>query len=213
MFKKKTDIYNFIIILVVISITIVLYNKLPDQIPMHWNFAGEVDGYGSRLVGSFMIPFLMITIWIGMNYLPKIDPRKDNYKKFSGSYSIVNSVLITFFFIIQMVVLLTSLGSDISINKIIPLLIAVLFIVIGNYLPKAKSNFFYGIKTPWTLSSDISWRKTHRLGGKLFILSGVIIILTTVLLDTKMAGIILLATLSLMVIIVMVASYFYAKEK
>lgn len=89
-----------------------------------------------------MAPVIMIFTWSGMKFLPKIDPRKKNYEKFDKSYSVIVSMLLTFFLVIHTVTLLVALGYSISIEKIIPLIVGVLFIVIGNYLPKSKSNFF-----------------------------------------------------------------------
>lgn len=212
MFKKKSNIYNCLIIVAAFLIGILMYDKLPETIPIHWNFAGEVDGYGSKFIGLFVPPIIMIVLWFGMMYLPKIDPRKENYKKFDKSYGILQSVLLTFFFIIQVISILVSMGYDISINKIIPIVVGVLMIFIGNYMPKAKSNFFYGIKTPWTLSSEVSWKKTHRLGGKLFVISGLISILAHFIFSANIAGIVFFVCTLVAAIIPIVASYFYAKN-
>lgn len=212
MFKKKSDIYNLVLIACAFLLTIVFYNKLPDQVPIHWNSTGEIDGYGSKIFGGFIAPVIMIFTWFGMKYIPNIDPRKKNYEKFEKSYSIIISMLITFFLVVHIVTLFAAIGYDVSVDKIIPSMVGLLFIVIGNYMPKSKSNFFYGIKTPWTISNEVSWKKTHRLGGKLFVASGAIIIVSSFLLEgnTKVA-VFLIATF-ITVAVPMVASYFYAKN-
>ena len=212
MFKNKSNIYNILIIIASFLVGILSYNKLPDIIPMHWNFAGEIDGYGSKFIGTFIMPLIMIVIWLGMIYLPKIDPKKENYNKFDKSYKLFQSILLTFFFIIQIIVVLSAMDYDISINKIMPILCGILMILIGNYLPKAKSNFFYGIKTPWTLSNEVSWRKTHRLGGKLFVLSGLISIVSQFIFSANISGIIFFVCIFIAAVIPTVASYFYAKN-
>lgn len=104
------------------------------------------------------------------------------------------------------------MGYEVSIDKIIPSIVGILFIVIGNYMPKIKSNYFYGIKTPWTLSSDTSWRKTHRLGGKVFIISGFIIILSSFLLPGNLKVAAVMSAVFAAVIVPLVGSYFYAKN-
>lgn len=213
MFKKKINIYSLILTIIGFGLTILFYNKLPEQIPIHWNWAGQVDNYANKLYGAFLAPITMVLIWIGMLLLPKIDPKRENYKKFESSYEIVIGVIVTFLFGLQMAIVLVSLDYNISIDKIIMLMMGAMFIVIGNYLPKAKSNFFYGIKTPWTLSSDISWRKTHRLGGKLFVFSGILIIISTLLFQKKYQAIFMTIALMGTVIIPIVASYFYSKDK
>ena len=212
MLKKKSDIYNLVLIVCAFLMTIVLYNKLPDLVPIHWNASGEIDGYGPKIFGAFMAPVIMVFTWTGMKYLPNIDPRKENYEKFENSYSIIVNLLITFFLVLHVVTLLAALGYAVSVDKIIPLIVGILFIVIGNYLPKSKSNYFYGIKTPWTLSSDVSRRKTHRLGGILFIVSGVIIILSSFILkgNAKVAAVMIATFVS--VIVPLISSYIYAKN-
>ncbi len=212
MYKKKSDIYNVIIIACSILLTIIVYNKLPDLVPTHWNTMGEIDKYSPKAFGAFMAPVIMIFTWSGMKFLPKIDPRKKNYEKFDKSYSVIVSILLTFFLVIHAVTLLAALGYGISIEKIIPLIVGVLFFVIGNYLPKSKSNFFYGIKTPWTLSSEVSWRKTHRLGGKLFVVAGIVCILSSFLLNGNIKAVVFFIAIMIAAIVPIVASYFYAKN-
>ena len=212
MFKNKSNIYNLLIIIATFLLGILMYNKLPESIPIHWNFAGEVDGYGNKFIGTFMVPLIMIALWLAMIYLPKIDPKKENYNKFDKSYKLFQSILLTFFFIIQIIVILSAMGYNISINRAMPIVSGVLMILIGNYIPKAKSNFFYGIKTPWTLSSEVSWRKTHRLGGKLFVLSGLISIVSQFIFNANIAGVIFFVSTFIAVIVPTVASYFYAKN-
>lgn len=212
MLNKKSEIYNLVLIGCAFLLTIVFYNKLPDLIPIHWNASGEIDGYGPKILGAFMAPVIMIFTWTGMKYLPKIDPRKNNYEKFEKSYSVIVSLLITFFLILHVVTLLAAMGYKVSIDKIVPSIVGILFIVIGNYLPKSKSNYFYGIKTPWTLSSDVSWRKTHRLGGKLFIISGVVIILSSFFLDGNVKIVTVMIAIFATVIVPLIGSYFYAKN-
>ena len=212
MFKNKSNIYNLLIIIATFLLGILMYNKLPESIPIHWNFAGEVDGYGNKFIGTFMVPLIMIALWLAMIYLPKIDPKKENYNKFDKSYKLFQSILLTFFFIMQIIVVLSAMGYNISINRLMPIVLGVLMILIGNYIPKAKSNFFYGIKTPWTLSSEVSWRKTHRLGGKLFVLSGLISIVSQFIFNANIAGIIFFVSTFIAAIVPTVASYFYAKN-
>lgn len=212
MFKKKINIYSLILIVLVLTMTIIFYDRLPEEIPIHWNLKGEVDNYVSKPFGAFLSPLLMVAIWLGMKFLPNIDPRRHNYKKFESSYEIAIGVLVTFAFVLQMAIILSSLGYDISMDRIIMVMAGVMFVVIGNYLPKAKSNFFYGIKTPWTLSSEISWKKTHRLGGRLFVVSGLAIILSSLLFNETVRVVVMILTLLAVAIVPIWASYFYAKE-
>lgn len=212
MFKRKSDIYNFIIIILTVIIVIVTYNKLPDRVPIHWNINGEANGYGPKYVMAILIPGLMILTWVGMRFLPKIDPKKENYKKFESSYSVIISLFITYFFIMYVITTAITFGYNIPVDKVVCGMMGILFLVMGNYLPKSKSNFFYGIKTPWTLSSEVSWNKTHRLGGKLFVLAGLLVILGAIFLKGQLLLVVVIASTSTAGIVPIVASYFYSKK-
>lgn len=210
--KKKSNIYNLTLTVIAFLIPIIFYNKLPNLIPTQFSMStGAVTNYLNKPMGAFLLPIVMGVIWIGMLYLPKIDPRKSHYAKFAKSYGLILCLILTFFFVLQMIIVLISLGFNIPANRIISFAAGILIIVIGNYMPKSKSNFFYGIKTPWTLSSETSWKKTHRLGGILFILSGVSICFSSVLLNSNILSIIILSSIISSSVIVFIASYFFAK--
>ena len=212
MFKKKVNIYCMALIAAAFIFSIISYNKLPELIPTHWNIAGEVDAYSKKPYGAFMAPFLMAITWLGMIFLPKIDPKKENYKKFESSYDITLGLLTTFFFGLHMATLLFSLGYKVPIDNTVFVMMGIMFVVMGNYMPKAKSNYFYGIKTPWTLSNEVSWRKTHRLAGKLFVISGFLMIVSTFLIHTRYKAVLMTTVIVLITAVPIVASYFYAKD-
>lgn len=212
MLKKKSNIYNMTLIVAAFLITVLVYNKLPDKIPTHWNIYGEIDSYGSKAFAALMPMGFMIIMWVFMRVLPKIDPRKDNYLRFEKSYEVIISSIITVFFVIQIITLAAGLGYKIYVDKIISIVIALMFIVLGNYMPKMKSNFFCGIKTPWTLSSELSWKKTHRLGGKLAVAVGFIILISSLFLRGQILFIVFITLILVATIVPMVASYFYAKN-
>lgn len=210
--KHKNKIYLLSLIIISFIIPVALYSKLPDLMPIHWGISGEVDNYAPKAFAAFLPPVIMIGMWLLMEFSPKIDPKKANYSKFMGSYRIMMNILITFFFLLHIAVIASSLGYDIPIDIVVPGLVGILFIVIGNYLPKSRSNFFYGIKTPWTLTSEESWRKTHRLGGKLFVLAGIVTIIGSLLFSGTVQFTLLMLSVAIVVIIPIIASYFYAKN-
>lgn len=151
----------------------VLYPKLPAQIPTHWDLDGTVT-YGGRhmifLTAGTGLPMALL-----FDILPKIDPRRQNYQKF-GSYYDAFCVLIQLFMLVMNAVTITEAlrPGTLSVPMVVMLGIGLLFLFIGNIMPKFKSNFYMGIKTPWTISSEEVWRKTHRLGGKCFFLAGLV---------------------------------------
>lgn len=154
-----------------------LYNKLPDQMPMHWNFAGEVDRYGAKLEGAFLMPFLNAGILFMLIWLPVIDPKRASYERFESFYKLFQWIMVIFFTIMHALVLIWSLGYQVSIGLYVKLAVGALFMILGNYMGKVGPNWFVGIKTPWTLENPEVWTKTHRLAGPLFFAAGIIIAL------------------------------------
>jgi uncharacterized membrane protein len=164
-------------LLVTFIITIALYPTLPDLIPSHWNAAGELNGYMSKFWGLFLIPFIMAGFVALLMVIPRIDPKKLNYEKFRGYYDGFILVFVVYLLVIQLQIILWSMGVEISPNLTFPLLFGMLFIYLGFLLEHAEQNWFVGIRTPWTLSSESVWKKTHLLGGKLFKIAGIICLL------------------------------------
>jgi uncharacterized membrane protein len=157
----------------------VAYPSLPERIPTHWNFAGEVDGWSPRAWGAWMMPVVIAFVWALMRWLPAIDPRRSNYDKFSGAFEEIMLSVMAFMLVLHGITLAAALGYPLPMERVVPVGVGLLFIVIGNLLPRARSNWFVGIRTPWTLSSDRVWEKTHRVGGKLFVLGGILIALSS----------------------------------
>ncbi len=215
---KKIDWIILILILFTFIVGIYLYPQLPEQMPMHWNIKGEVDSYGDKLFGTFLLPTLNLFLFAMFIILPKIDPRKENYQKFTGPYKIIRHTMHLFFILVFFVTMYQSLKTTedgikfLEIDFIIPFTVSILIIVLGNYLGKIKDNFFVGVKTPWTLSSKEVWYKTHRLTSKLFVLSGILGIIGS-LIGGYLSFILLTIPVLISSIIAIVYSYFaYQKE-
>lgn len=200
-----------ILIITSVIISIVAYPFMPDQVPTHWNMQGEVDDYSSRLFNAVLMPGIIIFIYITLIVTPKIDPKKDNYQKFTGMYFIIMVATILILIAIQIITTLVALGYDINIPIIISELVGVLFIVVGNYLPRARQNFFVGVKTPWTLMNEVVWDKTHRLSSKVFVLAGIVFMIS-VFLPIAVQVYVIIATIALLVIIPIVSSYIFYKQ-
>lgn len=184
-FKKelKHDWFLLVLIMALFIISVFIYSELPEEMAMHWNLEGEADNFMGRFWGAFMMPLLSLGILLAMILFPLIDPRRENYTKFKQSYRLIRLGLILFLAVIHIASLGINLGYNIDIGKVVSLGLGVLFIIIGNYMPKIKHNYFLGIKVPWTLASEKVWRKTHRMSGKLFVLSGIIILLSVFIED------------------------------
>jgi uncharacterized membrane protein len=129
------------------------------------------------MVGAWALPVFLLGMWALLRVLPKIDPRGSNYAKFGGAFEGIIVSIMLFMLGMHIIILRAALGYPVAIERVVPVGVGVLLIVIGNLLPRARPNWFVGIRTPWTLSSDRVWEKTHRVGGQVFVAGGILIVL------------------------------------
>lgn len=155
--------------------TAVVYPRLPARIPTHWDMSGHPNEWSGRMWGAWALPVFLLGMWALVRILPRIDPRASNYAKFGGTFEAIIDSIMLFMLALHLVVLRASLGYAVDMQRITPIGLGVLLIVIGNLLPRTRSNWFLGIRTPWTLSSDRVWEKTHRFGGRMFVAGGILI--------------------------------------
>ena len=167
--------FGLVIAVVALAISIWAYSSLPPTVATHWNLRGTPDGFSSRFVAVAIGPLVIVGITLLFNVLPKVDPRRENYARFLSTYWLFANAVIVFMLIPHGMVIATGLGYSVRIDRLMPLFIGLLFVVIGNYLSRVEPNWFVGIRTPWTLSSDTVWRKTHRTGGWLMVIGGLIV--------------------------------------
>jgi len=173
---KKIKFYDIVSILIILVVAISAYffnALLPDQVVTHWNINGTPDGWGDKNVLVVFIPFLIVGLYILFRFLPKMDPKKENYLKFDSAYHAFKLLIVAFMSIIYFISIYSNLGYDLSISDITTWLVGVLFIVIGFLIKDVKQNWFMGIRTPWTLSSEEVWKKTHLLAQKVFVIGGI----------------------------------------
>lgn len=170
--------YPFVLTALAFAISVAAYGHLPDPMPTHWNIHGEVNGYGSRIMGAFLNPLIMLGIALIIPVLPKIDPRGRNYEKFGTVYLTMMNAVVTVMFVIHLFALGAALGIDVPIGRIVPAAVGILLMVVGNLLPRVRPNWMVGIRNPWTLSSDRVWERAHRVGGYLMMALGVLLVLT-----------------------------------
>ncbi|MDD5144740.1 MAG: SdpI family protein [Candidatus Pacebacteria bacterium] len=176
-FFAKKEILPLSLIFTVILVTAIFYPVLPEKVPSHWNIEGEVDSWSSKNFTVLFFPSLVLGLYLLMTLLPKIDPLKENYLKFIGSFFWLKVIFVAFFSLLYFYTLWAASGNAFSINNLIIPAVSFLFVTLGFFLPKTKRNYFVGIRTPWTLSSDEVWDKTHRFSRKVFIAGGLTIFL------------------------------------
>lgn len=170
--NRRQDLVWLISLLPVI-LTAAVYRKLPPRIPTNWGFDGQVS-YGPRstlwsLAG--MAPFLAALFQV----LPSIDPKKRNYRKFEDAYQSFQMFFQIFMLAMVGIVITESLRpGTIQVSTLVTAMCGILFMFMGNMMPKFRQNFFCGFRTPWALSDETVWNKTHRLGGRLIFLAGIL---------------------------------------
>jgi uncharacterized membrane protein len=173
MTTKTTSIIALTLIALALLAGALLWNQLPDQMASHWNANDQVNGYMPKFWGVFLMPLIALGMLALFLVLPGIDPLKANIAQFRESFNLFIVLIVAFMLYIHGLTLAWSLGyQDFKMSAAMLPFMGVLFIAIGFMLRKAKRNFFIGIRTPWTLSSDSVWDKTHQLGSVLFMASG-----------------------------------------
>jgi len=178
MTTKNTLIISIILIAIAIIAGAVLWNQLPDQMASHWDINDQVNGTMPKFWGVFLMPLITLGMLVLFLVIPSIDPLKANIAKFRESFNLFIVLIIAFMLYIHGLTLAWSLGyQDFKMSAAMLPFTGMLFIAIGFMLRKAKRNFFIGIRTPWTLSSDSVWDKTHQLGSILFMVSGALAII------------------------------------
>src|SRR5215216_231689 len=172
---RLTTIIVLVLILAAMIAGLSLWNRLPDQMATHWNVNDQVDGYMSKFWGVFLMPLITLGMFLLFLVIPNIDPLKANIAQFRDAFNLFIVLLVGFTVYIYTLTLLWNLGyKNFGLGKAMMPALGVLFIFVGYMLRKAKRNFFIGIRTPWTLSSDRVWDETHRLGSVLFMVAGVL---------------------------------------
>lgn len=164
----------FLIIIISLVIGVLALPYLPEKMASHWDIEGNIDGYTPKVYNVFLLPIVSFCLLLIFLIIPKIDPLKANIEKFRGYFNNFVLLIIVFLFYIYLLVLFWNFGYRFSFIKMILPAFSILFYYTGVVVAKAKRNWFVGIRTPWTLSSDKVWDATHKLGGILFKVIGVL---------------------------------------
>jgi uncharacterized membrane protein len=174
MSMRKSEILIVGIALLSFAIGVYYYPQMPAQMASHWNARGQVDDYISRFWGSFLMPITLVGLVLLFMAIPRIDPLRENIAKFRKYYDGFVILFMMFMVFVYLQTILWSIGIRISPNVFVPVGAGLLFVGAGILCENTRRNWFIGIRTPWTLSSDQVWEETHRMGGRLFKIAGVI---------------------------------------
>jgi uncharacterized membrane protein len=170
----RGELVQLLPVVAMFAATALCWSDVPDRIAVHWNLQGEPDGFDGKFSGLLLLPLISLAVYLLTLLLPLFDPGQPNYETFAGTYNTIRISITLFFSAVYTVGLLSALGYRVNMSTVIGLALGLLFIMLGNVMGKIRPNWFVGVRTPWTLSSKISWTKTHRLAGWLFIGMGLL---------------------------------------
>ncbi len=169
------------VVILAFLISLWFYPRLPDPMASHWNAHGQVDGYMSRFWGAFLMPFVLVGLAFLFYVIPLIDPLRENIRQFRGYYEGFVFLFFLYMLAIHLWTLLWNVGIRISPNVFFPIGVGVLFVFVGFLLEHVRPNWFVGIRTPWTLSSERVWKRTHQVGAWVFKVIGVLVMVGGIL--------------------------------
>jgi uncharacterized membrane protein len=189
------------------------WDKVPDQMPVHFGIDGKADRFGSKWEGLLIMPGVVALIGLIMAFVPALDPRSGNLARSSGFYYAVWYGELTVVSVVHAGLIAAGMGSTANVGQWIFVAVGALFVLIGNYMGKSRANWFAGFRTPWTLSSDYAWQKTHRIAGWMFMLNGLGMILAAIFLPPVAAFIAMIfGTLGTMILGGVLSYYFWKND-
>ena len=147
------------------------------QVPIHWNAAGQPDDYGSKFVGIFLLPLVSVGMVALFSLIRYIDPKRANIERSATAFRATLYGVLCFMLALHVAAMLNTVGYTFNLGYVAAPAVGIMFIVMGNYMGKIRRNYMFGVRTPWTLASELAWNKTHRLAGKLFVGAGLLIVL------------------------------------
>ena len=207
--NKKLIILTTVICISPIILSLIMYDKLPENLAIHFDAAGNANGYAPKFFAVFGLPIIMALVNLFGIFMLKNDPKKSNSSealKLIGVWTVpILSLILT------PITIFKGLGASIPINLIIIPLIGILFIICGNYLPKCKQNYTVGIKLPWTLNNSYNWNKTHNLAGYMWIVGGLIVTLSSFI-NSEVSFILTMCILAIIILVPGVYSYSLYKK-
>jgi len=200
---RGTLIVTTLVLLLPMLAGLLLWDRLPERLPIHFNSAGEADGWGGRAMAVFGLPAILIAIHWGCSLVSLLtDPKAENLEgKMMGFVFWVCPVMSL---LLMGMVYAAALGGDVPVAVIMTLFLGLMSVVIGNWLPKCRQTYTLGIKLPWTLADEDNWNRTHRFAGPVWVVGGLLMMLAS-LLEHKQVAVV--AILLVMIAVPTVYSY------
>jgi uncharacterized membrane protein len=198
-----------LVVVVTVLYTMSVYAALPALMPTHWSIDGRPNGWAGREFGAWLLPAIMAFMWGLFRVLPKIDPKKANYDKFGIAYDLAVATILTFEAVVQWAILNVALGHGVDLNTIVYVGLGAMFVILGFALPAARQNWFFGIRTPWTLSDEGVWERTHKVGGLLMATAGIVTLVAALTAPPTTTFVVMLTAMLTSTAVTILLSYLY----
>lgn len=172
--------FGLVIVALMLAWAVWSYPRLPAEVPTHWNWRGEItDTRGKSF--TFLLPAMAFAMWLLLPLLRRIDPRRDNYERFDDTFWLLVNGMVMFVAVVHVLLVGVGLGWPVQGDQVIMLAVGAMLLLLGNYLPRVRSNWWVGIRTPWTLENEDVWRATHRVAGWTFVAGGALTMIAALL--------------------------------
>ena len=189
-----------------------IYNSLPAKVPMHWNGDFQIDGWGEKSSLIFLSLFLPGISYLLMEIVPAIDPKK-KLDLMGGKLNQLKFGLVAMMSLLAIIIIYSAQKQSMENSALLFVPIGLLFMIFGNFFKTIHSNYFIGIKTPWTLDSEHVWKVTHILGGKIWLIGGLIIVISSLCLNNEYSKYIFFTTTAIIVLVPVIYSYIASREE
>lgn len=186
--KSKANVVSIVEVILGFFITFLFYSKIPNMVPIHWDINMQPNGYMQKPWGAFFAPLMNLALFFIFLLIPKIDPKKQNYKDFRKSYDVIRVLMHTMALFVQVLIILWSLHVGLNFALFGQIFGCIVFIILGNYLSTVKFNYFVGVRTPWTLASENVWKRTHRIMGYTCVILSIIGLVLVFILSSAFWG-------------------------
>ena len=206
---------EWILLLIALIPSFLLYwfwEKIPQTIPTHYNFQGNADAWGDKSMLLWMIPGLSLFLYLLLLVISLIDPKKQ-FETMGNTYLTIRLIVQSSISSLCIIIVLAALNTQLNFTAVIMPVTAFFFFLLGYFLPSIKSNYFVGIRTPWTLNDEQNWAQTHRLGGWVFMIGGVVMLLAYLVLSELTFAIVLMVCIGAMVLIPIGYSFYLFVKK
>jgi uncharacterized membrane protein len=192
---------------------VAVMNQLPERVPIHWGINGQVDGYASRAFAVWLMPAILVGVWLALAFVSQLDPINKNYGSMSDTVRRFNNAIVLFLCMVHVALLVFALGWQVNMPRILLVGTGLLFTVLGNEMGRLHRNSWFGIRVPWTLNDEDVWRQSHRVGGRITVGAGLLMVIVSLV-----APLIAMMWLSIVIMFGMTAgligySYWVAMQK